>query len=66
MGYFCLALGETWQENLDECIANIELLKTASAESDYSYLFGFMQSCLNEAKEKYIANMAILRKAQEK
>jgi hypothetical protein len=67
MGYFCVALGKTWQENLDECNVNIELLKATSHESgDYSYLFNFMQSCLDKAKEKYIADIAILKKASEK
>lgn len=50
MGLFALAMGKTWQENLKNLVANAELLEEYP---DADYLFTFMQSCLDTAKEQY-------------
>lgn len=50
MGLYCLPMGVTWNENLKCLEANIELLREYP---DADYLFGFMQSCLDEAKSLY-------------
>ena len=50
MGLFALDIGETWQENIDNLIANAEILKQYP---DGAYLFTFMRSCLDTAENQY-------------
>jgi hypothetical protein len=56
MGLFALPIGKTWQENLENLTANVELLKEYP---DADYLFRFMENCLNTAKDQYFKEKEI-------
>jgi hypothetical protein len=57
MGYFCLADSKGWEDCLSAVVSNIRLLKETSTDSDYSYLFDFMENYLADAKKGYLAKV---------
>jgi len=54
MGLFVTPEGKTYQENVREAIANLNLFLNHSPDKyDNSYLLGFAEFCIIEAKKKY-------------